>query len=177
MYSFLTFLYTLIAKADVIKILLLISFLCILVALVFLYFTIQVVLHSNMWLNGREKWVWILLTAVIFVMMVTSDFITVTDEIQALTEFDPIIYYIYAGFVLFVLCFSAIQTYRIGIRQTKDEFLKKKMKNFFYALISLIFALLVDAIGGMVEIAEVYFDIGLFGLISIALILMEKAMK
>lgn len=176
-YTFLTFLYTIIAKAAIIDLFLLISFLCILTALILLYFTIQVVLHSSMWLQGKEKWIWIILTAAIFIMMISTDFITVVDEAQAITVFDPVVYYIYAGFVLFVLLFSSIQTYRVGIKRIDDAKVKKKMVFFFLALICLIFSLIVDTIGGLVEVGEIFFDIGLFGLISIALLLMERAMK
>jgi hypothetical protein len=175
LYTIFTFLYTIIATEFAIELFLTLGIISIIFAVLLLFFTLKVILKSSKWLETPEKWLWIIIAGIIIGLTFHPEYIIVTDVELSLTEFHPIFYNIYAIFVLFMLGYSAFITYSTGIVKADEKELKTKMKKFLAGLIIFISSLLVDVIGNLVEEGEVFFDMGLFGLISLAMVTLASA--
>ena len=139
-------------------------------AVLFLFYTMQVLIHSSKWMkiNKLSFWAPLIISVVIALIVIFTKFFEVVDAKTAETHFDPISLAIFAIFVAFMLIYSAYSLYRFGITKSTGES-KKRMQLFFIGLIIVFGAMIADVIGNVVEI-EVLFDTLLFALLSVGLI-------
>jgi len=169
-YALTTIIYSLIGEKWAIIVFMKIGMVSVLMAVLFLFYTMQILIYSSKWFKVYRIsfLIPLIITLIIFIAIIFTDFIEVIDAATAETHFDPILYNIFAAMVAFLLIYSAFSIYYFGIRKSTGDS-RKKMQLFFIGLIFFIGGLIADVIGNIIEI-EVLFDTLLFVLLSIGVI-------
>ncbi|MCP4763781.1 MAG: hypothetical protein GY870_18565 [archaeon] len=171
-YALSTIIYSLIGQEWAILVFLRVGFISILISVVFLFYTMQILIHSSSWIKTNQKLViiTIIIAIIISLIMIIIPFIQVNDAATADTLFSPEYpFYAFALFVAFMLIYSAFVLYKFGISKNTGE-KKKNMQNFFIGLLFVIGALIVDVIGNFFNELEILFDTLLFAVLSIGVI-------
>ncbi len=170
-----TIVYSIIAEEWVIIAGLKIGMIAVLMAVMFLFYTMQVLIHSSklMKINKISLWGPLIISVTIALVMIFTNYIEVIDATTAETHFEPFTFYLFAFFAAFMLLYSAFSMYHFGIRNNTGES-KKRMQYFLIGLIFLIMGLITDAIGNLIEM-EVLFDTLLFAFLSIGVIFVTLA--
>jgi hypothetical protein len=142
----------------------------ILIAVLLLYFALQVLIYSSKWIKMYKIGFFLplIISIIISLLLIFTNFIEVKEAATATTHFDPIIYNLFALFVAFMLFYSTLVMYIYGINKSTGD-PKKRMLLFFVGLLCLISALISDAIGNIVE-NEILFDTLLFAFLAFGVI-------
>ncbi|MHA1855201.1 MAG: hypothetical protein ACTSYY_04075 [Promethearchaeota archaeon] len=172
-FTIFTLIYSIIAKAWAIILFLKFGMIAILFGVTLLILTMKVLIHSSLWIKKLEKWIYISLTLILSIIMAATGYITVNDEINSVTSFNPFVFYPFALYILLMLIYGSFSIYEFGIKRNEGN-TKKRMVYFFSGLIILIFALITDSIGNFFPELELIFDLILFSSITIAMILLAR---
>ncbi|MCF2138657.1 MAG: hypothetical protein K9W44_01215 [Candidatus Lokiarchaeota archaeon] len=166
-YALSTIIYSFANSELAIIVLLKLGMIMICFSLLFLFYTMKILINSSFWLstNRSLKYIMLGITSAISLLLGISNYIQVTDIHNAETHFEPIPFYIFASFIGLILIYSIFTTYYLGVKKTKGVD-RKKMIFFFIGLICMILGLIMDAIGNFVE-NETLFDSLLFGFLSV----------
>ncbi len=172
-----TILYSLIGEASVIIILFKMGLISLLMAVFFLYYTMQVLVYSSKWIKIKKmkKFLWIPLITLILIVLILifTDYITVINAATAETHFEPFQFMLYALYIAFMILYSTISLYKFGLKKVTGES-KKNMQFFFMGLLFFLGALVIDVLNNIFEY-EVLFDTLLFASLAIGVILMARA--
>ncbi len=165
-YALSTIIYSIIGQEWAVITFLKLGMVAIVMAVLLLYFTMQVLIYSSKWIKIHKVrfWIPLVISLVITLVLIITDFIIVIDAATAETHFQPIPFALFAIFVAFMLIYSAFTLYSFGIRKTTGNS-RKRMQFFFIGLIFIIAALVIDVLGNIIE-NEVLFDTLLFGVLS-----------
>ena len=172
-YTLFTFIYSIIAKEWAIILFLKLGMIIILIGVTLLIFTMKILINSSVWIEKPEKWIYFSLTLIISVILAVTNYITVIDEENSVTTFNLLVFYTFALYILLLLIYGSYSIYKFGIKRTKGD-AKKRMVYFFSGLISLIISLLIDAVGNFFPEFELIFDLMLFTLMTIGMLLMAR---
>ncbi|WP_457557253.1 hypothetical protein [Candidatus Harpocratesius sp.] len=166
-YALSTIIYSVANSELAIIVLLKIGMIMICFSLLFLFYTMKILIHSSFWLTTNRilKYLMLGITSGIALLLGISNYIQVIDVHNADTHFDPIIFNIFASFIGIILIYSIFTIYFLGVKKTEGDD-RKKMVFFFIGLIFMLFGLIIDAIGNFIE-NETLFDSLLFGFLSI----------
>lgn len=172
-YTLFTFIYSIIAKEWAIILFLKLGMIIILIGVTLLIFTMKILINSSVWIEKPEKWIYFSLTLIISVILAITNYITVVDEENSVTTFNPLVFYTFALYILLLLIYGTFSIYKFGIKRTEGN-AKKRMVYFFSGLISLILSLIIDAVGNFFPEFELIFDLMLFTLMTIGMLLMAR---
>ena len=169
-YALSTIIYSIIGQEWAVLVFLKLGMIAILMAVLLLYFTMQVLIYSSKWIKIHKLRFWVPLctSLVISFVLVFTDYIIVIDAKTAETHFQPIPYTLFAIFVAFMLIYSTFSMYSFGIRRSTGNS-RKRMQFFFIGLLFIIGSLIIDVLGNIIE-NEVLFDTLLFGILSCGII-------
>ena len=81
--------------------------------------------------------------------------------------------YTFALYILLLLIYGSLSIYKFGVKRNQGD-VKKRMIYFFSGLISLILSLIIDAVGNFFPELELIFDLMLFTLMTIGMLLMAR---
>ena len=172
-YTLFTFIYSLIAKEWAIILFLKLGMIVILIGVTLLIFTMKILIHSSVWIEKPEKWIYFSLTFIISAILAVTDYITVINEENSVTSFNPWVFYTFALYILLLLIYGSLSIYKFGVKRNQGD-VKKRMIYFFSGLISLILSLIIDAVGNFFPELELIFDLMLFTLMTIGMLLMAR---
>ncbi len=174
-YALSTIIYSLIGVEWVVIVFLKLGMIAILIGILFLFYTMQVLIHSSNWVKTHKIGFWgsFIIALVIVMVLIFTNYIIVNDATTADTHFEPVPYYMFALFVAITLIYSTISIYQFGIKKNNGE-PKKNMQYFFIGLLFLIGGLLIDVLGNFIE-NEVLFDTLLFAFLSVGIIFITRA--
>ena len=169
-YALCTIIYSIIGQEWAVIAFLKLGMIAILMAVLLLYFTMQVLIYSSKSIKMHKLrfWVPLCISLAISLVLVVTDYIIVIDAKTAETHFQPIPFALFAIFVAFMLIYSAFSMYSFGIRKSTGNS-RKRMQLFFLGLLFIIGALIIDVLGNIIE-NEVLFDTLLFGILSCGVI-------
>lgn len=170
LYGLSTIIYSLIGTEWTIIVFLKLGMISILMSVLFLFFTMQVLIHSSVWLKTHKKSFSIILgiAVVISLILIFTDYIDVINPLTAETHFEPLPFYIFASFVALILIYSIIALYLFGISKNTGES-RQRMLSFLIGLLFLFGGLITDILGNFFE-NEVIFDTLLFAFLAIGII-------
>ncbi|MFX1339018.1 MAG: hypothetical protein ACFFDK_10445, partial [Promethearchaeota archaeon] len=165
-YALSTIIYSFIGQEWAVIAFLKLGMVAVTIAVLFLFFTMQTLIYSSKWIKIHKFrfWVPLLISLVISLVLIITDFIEVKDAATAETHFQPIPFALFAIFVASMLFYSAFSLHYFGIRKSTGNS-RKRMQFFFIGLILIISALIVDVLGNIIE-NEILFDTLLFGILS-----------
>lgn len=173
LYTFTTFIYSIIAKEWAIKLFISFGMSALLIAVLLLYFTMRLLIDSSARLGRKEILIYSSITSIIILIIIFSDFITVLDEEKSVTSFNPFVLYTYALFIMVMLIHGSYSTYIYGIKHSEGRS-RKRMIYFFWGLITLIIGLITESIGNFFPELELLFDLTLFSLIAFGMLLLAR---
>lgn len=174
-YALSTIIYSVIGQEWAVIIFLKLGMIAILLAVLLLYFTMQILIYSSKSISIHKSRFWIPLCVclVIALVLVFTNYIIVVDARTAETHFQPVPFALFALFVAFMLFYSVISMYSFGIRKSEGNS-KKRMEYFLIGLLFVISALIIDVLGNVIE-NEVLFDTLLFATLSLGVIFVAGA--
>lgn len=174
-YALFTIIYSLINQEWAIITFLKLGMISLMAGVLFLFYTMQILIYSSKSINIKKTSYWAPLVAFLTISLILlfTDYITVVDIATGATHFETLQFSLFAIFVAFVLIYSTVPLYRFGIKKNTGD-TKKRAQFFLIALLFFIGSLLIDAIGNIVEI-EALFDTLLFAFISIGILWATRA--
>ena len=174
-YALSTIIYSIIGQEWAVIAFLKLGMIAILMAVLLLYFTMQVLIYSSKWIKIHKLRFWIpfCIALTIALVLAFTDYIIVIDAKTAETHFQPIPYALFAIYVAFMLIYSAFSIYSFGIRKSTGNS-RKRMQLFLVGLLLIIGALIIDVLGNIIE-NEVLFDTLLFVALSSGVIFVAGA--
>jgi hypothetical protein len=171
------FLYKVLDSASLMQYSIRISFASLIVAVLFMFLTIEVLTHSTEVFKAHFKRyvVWFILGVVIIGMMIIMDWVYVTGDDISTLEYNMIVFGPFAGYVAFMLIFSMIKLYWFGIRKASGK-PKLSLWSFFTGLTFMLLGLVIEGLGSVFEGYEVLFDILLFLSLSLGVLFMSLSL-
>lgn len=171
------FLYKVLDSAALMQYSIRISFGSLIIAVLFMYLTIEVLTHSTEVFKAHFKRyiVWIVLGVIIIGMMIFMDWVYVTGGDISTLDYNMIVFGPFAGYVAFMLIFSMIKLYWFGIRKAKGK-PKLSLWSFFTGLTFMLLGLVIEGLGSAFEGYEVLFDILLFLSLSLGVLFMALSL-
>lgn len=106
--------------------------------------------------------------------MIFSDWIYVENTDISTMDYMDAIFFSFAGYIGVMIILTMLNLYIFGIRKSSVD-VKRKMWFFFSGLCFMLLGLIVEGIGGIFEGFVELFDILLFMMLSIGVLLMAKA--
>ncbi len=157
------FLYKVLNSAALMQYSIRISFSSLIVAVLFMFLTIEVLTHSTEVFRAQFKRyvVWIVLGVVIIGMMIVIDWVYVTGDDISTLDYNMIVFGPFAGYVAFMLIFSMIKLYWFGIRKAKGK-PKLSLVSFFVGLMFMLLGLVIEGLDSAFQSFALLFDIMLF---------------
>jgi hypothetical protein len=176
LYALSTIIYSIMGTEWTVIVFLKFGMISILMSVLFLFYTMQVLIHSSTWLKTHIKSFFIILgiAVVISLILIFTDYINVVNPLTAETHFEPLPFYTFALFVAFILIYSIINIYIFGISKNTGES-KQRMQSFLIGLLFLFGGLITDLIGNFFE-NEVLFDTLLFAFLAIGILFVTWAL-
>ena len=157
-----------------VQVLLRLALISILFGTLFLYFTMQVMVHSSAWLDNKMNiipgivYMTALSTAIVFLR-----FITIVDLEVVNTQIDMLPLAIIIASTLLFLLITAFDLYYHGIRHVQGQ-QRKNMMTFFIGLLTAIGSIILTIIANILEDQAIgaVFDVLFFSTLAVAIVLM-----
>ncbi|UYP47149.1 hypothetical protein NEF87_003434 [Candidatus Lokiarchaeum ossiferum] len=152
------------------------GFISLMFAVFFLFTTMQVIIHSSKIIRSHpiRFIIPLVVTLVISGFMIFSDWIYVENTDISTMDYMDAIFFSFAGYIGVMIILTMLNLYIFGIRKSSVD-VKRKMWFFFSGLCFMLLGLIVEGIGGIFEGFVELFDILLFMMLSIGVLLMAKA--
>ena len=142
---------------------------------IFIYFTLQTMLHSQFWFDKKINWVApLVIGAVNSLYLIFTDFIEIVDLTGNVNNrVDPIPLAIILGTTFIFTLVSTIKLYHKGIKHSHAQS-KYRMKFFFAGLVVNIGTMVVAVASNLIENAaiESILDLSIFLVLAVGLVLM-----
>ena len=139
---------------------------------VFLFFTIEVMCKSSVWLTFKRVIPYVLVLTAYSIWIWFYDFITIIsgDQVNTQAEMIPTLLLLILG-VLYFIIQSIVGIYRFGIRKTEGD-RKKKMMTFFMGLIISLAAIIINVLSNILDDPIGVLDVIFFGTLALAMVIM-----
>jgi hypothetical protein len=176
LYAVCILIYDIVRTSLTIQIFLRVAMILIILGCCFLYFTMQVAVHSSKWMELKIRWMIPLLLIIIYAIWISvHDFIRIIslETVNTQTELLPLIILV-LGVITFLIM-SIRNLWKYGVKKTTGV-LQKQMKITFTGLIAGLIAVVWNIISNVVEDGAI-FDVFFYLTLAITMILLAYGFR